>query len=94
MTLKKRNLLGGFNRFRLMLTLVLAVLLPAAALIYINFSQLSSFKRDKVLQAAINRDFQQALAIFEKNMNKKAYSKVEDVMDLFPSRKDGDAERE
>ena len=29
MTLKKRNLLGGINRFRLMLTLVLAVLLPA-----------------------------------------------------------------
>ena len=94
MTLKKRNLLGGFNRFRLMLTLGLAVLLPAAALIYINFSQLRSFKRDKVLQAAINRDFQQMLAISEKHMNKKAYAKVEDVMDLFPSRKDDDAERE
>jgi signal transduction histidine kinase len=94
MTLKKRNLLGGFNRFRLMLTLVLAVLLPAAALIYINFRQLSSFKRDKVLQAAINRDFQQMLAISEKNMNNKAYAKVEDVMDLFPSSRTDDAEKE
>ena len=57
MTLKKRNLLGSINRFRLMLTLALAVLLPAAALIYVNFSQLRSFDRDKFLQAAIHRDF-------------------------------------
>lgn len=94
MTLKKRNLLGGFNRFRLMLTLVVAVLLPAAALIYVNFSQLRSFERDKVLQAIIHRDFQEVLAISEKNMNKKAYAKVEDVVDLYPSRKDDDAARE
>ncbi len=94
MTVKKRNLLGGFNRFRLMLTLVLAVLLPAAALIYINFSQLRSFERDKVLQAIIHRDFQEVLAISEKNMNKKAYAKVEDVVDLFPGRKADDAEKE
>src|SRR5881397_789118 len=85
MKLKKRNLLGGFNRFRLMLTLVLAVLLPAAALIYVNFSQLIGFERDKVLQAAIHRDFQQMLAITEKNMNKKAYSMSDDARDLFPS---------
>jgi two-component sensor histidine kinase len=94
MTLKKRNLLGGINRFRLMLTLVLAVLLPAAALIYVNFSQLRSFERDKFLQAAIHRDFQEALAITEKRMNKKAYAKVEDVMEMFPAIKDDDPERE
>jgi signal transduction histidine kinase len=94
MTVKKRNWFGGVNRFRLMLTLVLAVLLPAAALIYINFSQLRSFERDKVLQAIIHRDFQEVLAISEKNMNKKAYAKVEDVVDLFPGRKADEAERE
>jgi len=94
MTLKKRNLFGGLNKFRLMLTLILAVLLPAAALIYVNFSQLRSFARDKGLQAIIHRDFQDVLAISEKNMNKKAYAKVKNVMDLFPSRKDDDAERE
>jgi len=94
MTVKKRNWFGGVNRFRLMLTLVLAVLLPAAALIYINFSQLRSFERDKVLQAIIHRDFQEVLAISEKNMNKKAYAKVEDVVELFPGRKSDDAERE
>ena len=85
MTLKKRNLLGGINRFRLMLTLVLAVLLPAAALIYVNFSQLRSFERDKVLEAAIHRDFQELLGITEKALNKKAYAKVQDARELFPS---------
>jgi signal transduction histidine kinase len=85
MKLKKRKFLGGFTRFRLMLTLGLAVLLPAAALIYVNFSQLRAFERDKVLEAAIHRDFQEMLAITEKKMNKKAYTMVEEARDLFPS---------
>jgi signal transduction histidine kinase len=85
MKLKRRGLLGGFNRFRLMLTLGLAVLLPAAALIYVNFSQLRAFERDKVLEAAIHRDFQEMLAITEKKINKKAFSMTEDARNLFPS---------
>ena len=85
MKLKRRGLLGGFNRFRLMLTLGLAVVLPAAALIYVNFSQLREFERDKVLEAAIHRDFQEMLAITEKNMNKKAASMTVDARNLFPS---------
>src|SRR2546423_5288361 len=93
MTLKKRNRLGGINRFRLMLTLVLAVLVPAAALIYVNFSQLRSFQRDKFLQAAIHRDFQEQLAITEKRMSKKAYGKVDDVIGMFPSRTNNDVEK-
>jgi nitrogen-specific signal transduction histidine kinase len=93
MTLKKRNLLGGINRFRLMLTLALAVLLPAAALIYVNFSQLRSFERDKFLQAAIHRDFQESLALTEKRMSKKAYAKVDDVAGMFPSIKNDDVEK-
>src|SRR6266851_9556344 len=86
MKLKRRGFLGGFNRFRLMLTLGLAVVLPAAALIYVNYSQLRTFQRDKVLQAAIHRDFQEMLAITEKNINKKAYTMTEEVRDLFPRR--------
>ena len=43
----KRNRFWSDNRFRLMLTLGLAVLLPAAALIYVNFHHLKSIKRDK-----------------------------------------------
>src|SRR6266550_6767031 len=85
MKLKKRKFLGGFNRFRLMLTLGVAVVLPAAALIYVNYSQLRTFERDKVLQAAIHRDFQEFLAITEKKMNKKAYAMAEETRDLFPS---------
>src|ERR1051325_279931 len=94
MVLKKKSFLSGVNRFRLMLTLVLAVLLPAAALIYVNFAQLRSFERDKFLQAAIHRDFQEALAITEKKMSKKAYARVEDALGTFPSAHDDDAERD
>jgi len=68
-----------------MLTLGLAVLLPAAALIYVNFSQLRNFQRDKVLEATIHRDFQEMLAISEKKMNKKAYTMIDQAIELFPS---------
>ena len=85
MNLKSKTFIGGFNRFRLMLTLGLAVLLPAAALIYLNFSELRTFERDKVLEAAIHRDFQEVLAITEKNINKKAYAMIEEARDRFPS---------
>lgn len=85
MNLKKRRFMGGFNRFRLILTLGLAVLLPAAALIYVNFSQLRSFERDKVLEAAFHRDFQDMLLVTEKRVNKKAYTMVEEARDTFPS---------
>ncbi len=79
-----RTFWSGNNRIRLMLTLELAVMLPAAALIYVNFYQLKSIERDKVLEAAIHRDFQQMLAISEKQMNMKAYAKIEDARDAFP----------
>ena len=92
MKLKRRGFLGGFNRFRLMLTLPLAVVLPAAALIYVNFSQLRAFERDKVLEAAIHRDFQEMLAITEKKINKKVYTMSEEARDVFPS-PDADAQQ-
>jgi signal transduction histidine kinase len=92
MKLKRRGFLGGFNRFRLMLTLGLAVVLPAAALIYVNFSQLRAFERDKVLEAAIHRDFQEMLAITEKKINKKVYTMSEEARNVFPS-PDADAQQ-
>src|SRR5436305_2956409 len=85
MKLKKQNLVGGFNRYRLVITLGLAVLLPAAALIYVNFSQLRSFQRDKFLVAAIHRDFQEVLGFDEKKMNHAMYAKVDEARDMFPS---------
>ena len=92
--MKKRNLLGGSNRFRLILTLGLAVLLPAAALIVVNFYQLRTFERDKVLEAMLHRDFQEALAISEKKMNKKIYATVDEVREAFPSPDLDEAEKE
>ena len=85
MDFKRQKVRGGFSRYRLIITLGLAVLLPAGALIYVNFSQLRSFDRDKVLEATIKRDFQEVLGAWEKQMNKKMYAKVEDAKDLFPS---------
>ena len=85
MKLKKQKFLGEFYRYRLIITLGLAVLLPAAALIYVNFSQLQAFKRDKFLEATIHRDFQESLAIDEKQMTKRILAKVEEARELFPS---------
>ena len=84
MDFKRQKVRSGFNQFRLLITLGLAVLLPAAALIYVNFSQLRSFDRDKVLEATIKRDFQESLGVWEKQMNKKIYAKVDDAKDQFP----------
>src|SRR5437588_2397550 len=94
MEMKRRKFLGGFNRFLLMLTIGLAVLLPATGLIFVNFSQLRTFERDKGLQAIIHRDFQQTLAIAEKNINKKAYTMVEEARESFPSPDSDPQERE
>ncbi len=73
------------NRFRLMLTLELAVMLPAAALIYVNYDHLKSIKRNKVLEAAIHGEFQEMLAISEKKINQKVYAMTEQVRDDFPN---------
>jgi signal transduction histidine kinase len=85
MTLRKRKILGSISRFKLILTLGVAVLLPAAGLIYVNYSQLRSFERDKVLEAAIHRDFQDRLALTEKRMSKKLYAMVDETREMFPS---------
>jgi signal transduction histidine kinase len=81
----KRKRFWSGNRFRLMLTLELAVMLPAAALIYVNFSHVKSIKRAKKVEASIHRDFQYMLAASEKNINDKIYAMTEEVRDLLPS---------
>src|SRR5512135_2271622 len=79
-----RKFWSGNNRIRLMLTLQLAVMLPAAALIYANYLHLKSIERDKSLEAIIHRDFQQMLAISEKKINLRAYTMAEEIRDAFP----------
>jgi signal transduction histidine kinase len=85
MTMKRKRFWSGNKRFRLMLTLELAVMLPAAALIYINFHHLESIKRDKKVEATIHRDFQYMLSVAEKKINDKIYTMTEEMRDVFPS---------
>jgi signal transduction histidine kinase len=81
----RRRLFNGNNRSRLLLTLGLAVVLPAATLIYFNFRHLEEIKRDKRIEALIHRDFLYVLSISEKKINQKAYGMVDDVRTQFPS---------
>src|SRR5258706_10500283 len=84
MTTKRRRFWSGSKRFRLMVTLELAVMLPAAALIYVNFHHLESLKRDKNVEATIHRDFQYMLSVSEKKINDKIYTMAEEMRDVFP----------
>jgi signal transduction histidine kinase len=72
------------ERTRLLLTLELAVVVPAAALVILSAMHLNSIQRDKGVQAAFQRDFNQVLAISEKHLNKKAYELLDDVQSEFP----------
>src|SRR5579863_3649749 len=72
------------EKTRLMLTLELAVVLPAAALVILSAMHLSSIQRDRGVEAAFERDFNQVLAISEKQLNQKAYELTDDVRAQFP----------
>jgi signal transduction histidine kinase len=82
---RRKKFWTGNSRFRFVLTLGLAVVLPAAALIYANFQHLESIERDKKVEALIHRDFQHVLAVSEKKLNQKAYTMTEEVRSLFPA---------
>jgi len=69
---------------RLVLTLDLAVVTPAAALIVISVMHLKSIQRDRAVEAAIQQDFYQVLAISEKHLNAKTYDMVDLARHEFP----------
>ncbi len=73
------------DRTRLMLTLELAVVLPAAALVILNAVHLSAIQRDRGVEAAFQRDFNQVLLISEKQLNQKAYELSDEVRSQIPS---------
>ncbi|HXM23593.1 MAG TPA: HAMP domain-containing sensor histidine kinase [Terriglobales bacterium] len=73
------------ERTRLMLTLELAVVLPAAALVILSALHLKSIQRDRGVEAAFQRDFNQELLISEKQINQKAEDVADDVRSQFPS---------
>jgi signal transduction histidine kinase len=72
------------ERTRLLLTLELAVVLPAAALIIFMTLRLKSIQSERQVEAAIQRDFYQFLAISEKHMNERAYDMVDQIRHQFP----------
>ena len=59
------------ERIRLILTLELAVVLPAAVLVMLSAWHLKTIQRDRAVEAAIQRDFSQVLAISEKRSTTK-----------------------
>ena len=67
-----------------MLLVMLAVLLPAAGLIVVSVRQLRSIQREKAIEAVLQRDYQQDLAISEKRIVNHAYDVVEDDKATFP----------
>lgn len=85
MNSKRKKLRKRSNRFRLILTLGLAVVLPAVGLIFYNLHHVESIKRHKKLEAIIHNDLQYFLGASEKEINKKAYKLAEEARDLFPS---------
>jgi signal transduction histidine kinase len=66
------------------LVLMLAVMLPAVALIGFGVHQLRSLQRDKAIEAVIQRDHQQFLAIAEKRIDERAYDIAEEASAKFP----------
>jgi signal transduction histidine kinase len=67
-----------------MLVLMLAVMLPAAALIVVSAYHLRSIQREKGVEAVIQRDYQQILAIAEKRIAERAYEMTEAAKNKFP----------
>ncbi|HEX7330656.1 MAG TPA: HAMP domain-containing sensor histidine kinase [Pyrinomonadaceae bacterium] len=83
----------GNTRFRLVLTLVFAVLLPALALIVVSFQHVKSIQRDKKVEALIHRDFLYLLASSAKKINGKAYDLTDQAREAFPDQADSDDEK-
>jgi signal transduction histidine kinase len=72
------------QRTRLILTLELAVVLPAAILVLLSALHLKSIQRDRAVEAAIQRDFNQVLTISEKEIDRKAIALIDDARSEFP----------
>lgn len=70
-------------RTRMLLTLEL-VALPAAALVVFSVLHLKSIQRDRAVEAAFQRDFQQMLAISDKRLTERAYEMADEARHKFP----------
>ena len=72
------------ERTRLIFLLELAIVLPAAALVILSALHLRSIQRERSVEAAIQRDFSQVLAISAKHINMKARDLMDEVRAHFP----------
>jgi signal transduction histidine kinase len=79
------------SNLRLLLILELAVMLPALALIAVNFYHLRSIQREKGIEAAIHRDFQYMLGISEMKFDWYANQMADATIKGFPSLDDSEA---
>ena len=77
------------DRTRTMLTLELAIVLPAAALMGFSIWNLNHIQRDQAIEAAIQRDFSYVLKIAEKKSWVRANDLVAPVRKEFPDLDDG-----
>ena len=77
------------DRTRTLLTLELAIVLPAAALMAFSIWNLKQIQRDQAIEAAIQRDFSYVLKIAEKKSWEKANEVVAPVRKEFPGPEDG-----
>jgi signal transduction histidine kinase len=73
------------DRTRTLLTLELAIVLPAAALMAFSIVNLKNIQRDKAVEAAIERDFSHVLKIAERKSWERASDLLTPVLREFPS---------
>ena len=79
------------ERTRTLLTLELAIVLPAAALMGFSIWNLKHIQRSEAVQAAIERDFSHVLKIAEKKSLQRANELLTPVRKEFPNPDDGDS---
>jgi signal transduction histidine kinase len=73
-----------FSERTRMFLLMLAVMLPAAALILWSAVHLRELQRKKEIEAVIQRDYQEILAVAEKRIGHRAYKMAEEIRETFP----------
>jgi signal transduction histidine kinase len=77
------------DRTRTLLTLELAIVVPAAALMAFSIWNLKHIQRDQAVEAAIQRDFSYVLKIAEKKSWEKAEELIEPIRKEYPNPDDG-----
>src|SRR5215470_3054894 len=80
------------DRTRTFLTLELAIVLPAVALMAFSMFNLKQIQRDKAIEAAIQREFSYVLRIAEHKSWERASGMVAEASKSFPSVESGRSE--